>query len=411
MNRGVPIKKITKQPYPLEKYLEPKQIFIPLIANKDDDITVLVKKDDYVFEGDMVAKSKGDLRIPIHSSVSGRVLGFDEMSYLNNEKVKCLVIQNDFVDKLDNQEYSLNSYSKEEVVNRMKENGVVGLSGTAFPAYVKYNNEIKTLIVNAVETDPEATTDAILVKEKCEELLEVVDALVEIYGMNEGIIAVRKNDYSTQRVINDYIGTYIKLKMVEVPNVYTAGWECELVHYVKKVSYKNYPTEKGIVVSSVATIYAIYECLKYNKPLTQRVVTFSGDKLARTANVLVKIGTPVRDIITILGGTLDGDKMLIANGSLMGTSIASDDLVISSDLTSVSVISALAEPEEKTCLRCGECVLVCPVKLSPVLIKEATENIKDYRPHKCIGCGLCSYICPAMINLRRRVERAKEDVS
>ncbi len=409
MNRGVRLKKTSKKLYPLQKFLNPTKIYIPLIAHKSENLTVLVKKDDSVIEGEMVAKSKGDFRIPLHTSISGKVLDFTEKYYLNNQKVRCVVVENENVDKLGEEEYKLNDYTREQVINKLKENGIVGLSGTGFPAYVKFDNDLKTLIVNAVESDPDTMADAALLNEKCEEILEVSDALVEIFGMNEGLIAVKKNDWADKKVINNYIGTYVKLKLVEVPDYYTAGWERELVRRVKHINYKNYPTEKGVIVCNVATIYAIYETLKYNQPLIERIVTFNGDKLKNHANVLVKIGTPVRDVIEFLGGTLPGEKMLIANGPLMGASIASDDLVISSDLTCVSVISTQEENIESVCIRCGECVLVCPAKLSPVLIKEATETAAQFRPHKCVSCGLCSYICPARIDLRTKVEKAKED--
>ncbi len=411
MSRGIRLEKTIKEIYPFKKYLNPNKVYLPLVAHKSEDITVLVKKDDYVVEGDMVAKSKGDLKVPLHAPISGKVLGFEQKYYLNNKKVKCLVIENDFVDQLDDKEYQLYDYTKEEVINKLKESGVVGLSGTAFPTYVKYDNDLKTLIVNAVESDPDTSSDAILINNKCEEILEVMDALVEIFGMNEGIIAIKKNDLLIKKIIKNYIGTYVKLKLVEVPDYYASGWERDLVWRIKKEKYKNYPIEKGIVVNGVATMYAIYETLKYHQPLIQRVVTFSGDKLEKPANVLVKNGTLVSDVIDFLGGLEEGSKMLIANGPLMGESIASYELVVSSDLTAVSIITALEECKEETCLRCGACVLACPAKLSPVLINEATDNLKQFRPQKCVGCGLCSYVCPANINLRNKVQRAKEEIA
>ena len=410
MAKGVQITKTNQELYPYLEYLEPTKVYIPLIAHGDENITILVAKGDQVNAGDMIAKSKGVFRTPIHASIGGTIIDITEKYYLNGKKIKCIEIENDFVETINLEENDLASFSKENIINLMKENGIIGLSGSGFPAYEKYENELKTLIVNAIESDPFTTCDFRLMEKKCEEILEITDFLVDAFGMNEGLIAVKKNDDQLKKIVKNYIGTFVKLKLVELPDYYTSGWERELIRRVKKINYKNYPTEKGIVVNGVGTMYAIYEALKYNKPLMERVVSFGGEKLKKRGNVLVKIGTPITEVIDFLGGVEEGEKMLITNGPLMGQSIASEDLVVSGDLTAVSLIKAIDEVTSKTCIRCGECIAVCPVKLSPVLINEALEEVKHFRPQRCISCGLCSYVCPSHINLRTVVQKAKEDV-
>ena len=401
-------------------YNKPKRVYIPLVSQNDTNITVLVKKGDYVFKGSIVGNRKGSLRIPIHSSVSGTVIDFEEKLYMNGDKVKCAVIENDFKEKIENRKSvkkRINDFTKEEFIEIIKDRGIVGLGGAGFPTYVKYdtNNKIDTLIVNAVECEPYITADYVLVKEKCEEILEAIDAILEINNIKEAIIAVKRGNNDLKNYINNFIGTYLKIKLVEVPSLYPMGWERGLVKVVKHVSYKKLPIEKGIVVNNVSTIFAIYEALKIGKPLIERVITFTGDMLKQPQNVLVKVGTPASEVIAAIGGyKRNKDINFIAGGPMMGLGLPSDDLIISSNLNCILVLKDAKNTVPIECLRCGKCVSACPAKLSPVLIKDSLKNIerlKELEPNRCVECGLCSYICPSKINVRQYVRQAKKNIS
>lgn len=394
---------------------KPKIVYIPLISGSDTDITVLVNKGEYVYKGSIIAKRKGDFRIPIHSSVSGKVIDFEEKTCFNGQKVKCVVIKNDFEENIEQKSLvkkDLNKYSKEEFVNILRDNGIIGLGGAGFPTYVKYeSNKAKTLIINAIECEPYITADEILAKTKCEEILEAIDAIIEINNMEEAIIAIKETNIELKKFFDNYIGTYLKIKVKTVKNYYPAGWEKNLVKDITGKEYDNLPLEVGVVVNNISTIYAIYEALKYNKPLIERIITFSGDNLKTCSNVLVKIGTPIKDILEQLG--LKEQGIIISGGPMMGIKVE-DDLVISANQNS---ILALKEKDnyQLNCLKCGKCVEVCPTKLSPVLImkninsKQPNINrLKEMRPQKCIECGLCSYICPAKILVREEVKKAKQ---
>ena len=187
------------------------------------------------------------------------------------------------------------------------------------------------------------------------------------------------------------------------------GWERILIKEVTGKTYADYPSEDGIVVNNISTIYAIYEALKYNKPLLERIVTFSGENLEHPHNVLVKIGTQASEVLEQL--KMKPNSVIVAGGPMMGTKV--DDLVISANLNCVLAL------EDKitfstSCLGCGKCVSVCPVKLSPVLIMKNKQKkdrdikkLEKLHPEKCIECGLCSYICPAKLFVRQRVKDAK----
>ena len=395
-------------------YNKPKKVYIPLISGNDTNITILVKKGEYVYKGSIIGKRKGDFRIPIHSSVSGTVLDFEEKTCFNGEKVKCVVIENDFKEKIEQKlsvKRSINKYTKEEFLNLLMENGIVGLGGAGFPTYVKYEpKNINTLIINAVECEPYITADHILAKQKCEEILEVIDAILEINKIKEAIIAIKKENVELKQIFDNYIGTYLKIKIKLVPNVYPMGWERKLIKEVTHKEYDKYPIEEGIVVNNISTIYAIYEALKYNKPLIERIITFSGENLQDKRNVLVKIGTPVSEVLEQL--KVKENSVIVAGGPMMGKKV--EDLVVSANMNCILALEHKIDIPT-ICLKCGKCVEVCPSKLSPVLIMRTKvkkdkdiNKLKKLHPEKCIECGLCSYICPANLLVRERVKDAKK---
>ena len=401
MRVRIPKHKITEEK--ITVYNKPKKVYIPLISGNDTDITILVNKGDYVFKGSIVGKRKGELRIPICSSVSGTVVDFEDRMCFNGTKVKCVVIENDFKEKIEtisSVKKNISKYTKEEFLEILRENGIVGLGGAGFPTYIKYEGKKKTtLIVNAVECEPYITADQSLALVKCEEILEAIDAILEINGIKEGIIVIKKSNTVLKELFDNYVGTYLKIKIVQVPNFFSLGWERALVKEVTGKSYHKYPSEKGIIVNNISTIFAIYEALKFNKPLIERVITFSGE-VDHPRDILVKIGTPVLEIMNDLG--IKGNT-LIAGGPMMGVRV-SDDLVISSNLNCVLSLDHVIS-KETPCLNCGKCVRVCPARLSPVLIM---KNDKPYlESEKCMDCGLCSYVCPANINVREYVRKAK----
>lgn len=396
---------------------KPKYVYIPLISQNDTNITILVKKGDYVYKGSHIGKRKGNLRIPIISSVSGTVIDFVTKTYHNGDQVKCVQIENDFKEKYEDNRMTRKErvkLSKDEFINLLHDNAVIGMGGAGFPTYIKYNTneKIKTLLVNAVECEPFITADYALIKEHPEELLESMDMIMEINHIESGIIAIKKTNTELIEILNNYIGTYLHIKIVEVPNLYPMGWERALIKEVLKEEYNKLPIEKGIVVNNISTIYAIYEALKFNRPLTERIVTFTGFGLNEPQNVLVKIGMEAKEVLSSLK-VKENDVLFVAGGPMMGECIPDDNLVISSDLNCILVL-----PFEKTaptleCLRCGKCVQVCPAKLSPVLIKDNVNNIerlKELEINRCIECGLCSYICPSKILVREFVRKAKENV-
>ena len=361
------------------EFLNPKYVYIPLISDSETNISIFVKKNDYVYKGNVIAKKQGNFSIPILSSVSGIVIGFEEKYYLNGKKVKCIVIQNDFKELMEEKNSlvgNIEQIKKEKFIEILKNNAIVGMGGANFPTYIKYSTEKK------------------------------------INGIDEAYIAIKKSNTKLIDAFNKFIGTYPNIKIYETLNIYPMGWEKNVVESVLNKTYDKLPIEIGVVVNNVSTIYAIYESIKYNKPLTSRIVTFTGEGFEIAKNINVKIGTSVKEVIEKnLKYKNTSELLFIAGGPMMGNSIPSDDIIVTPNLNCVLVIPKNKELESINCLRCGLCMKYCPAKLTPVLIKDNLNNsdkLKSYQVNRCIECGLCSYVCPSKINVRDYVRRAKE---
>lgn len=397
----------------LQSFRTPKYIVIPMVRGLDQNVTELVKKGDYVLKGQLIAYLKKD-KFPFYSSVSGEVIGFEERLIATGEKVRSVVIQNDMAER-SKEEVGCSVITKEDFVDVIKNMGIVGMGGAGFPTYLKYQTEqkIKTLLVNAVECEPYISADLAVILKKGEAILQAIDQVMKFYQIEEGIIVVKKENKEAIQLFQQFIGTYLNIRLETVENYYPAGWERNLIQDVKHVTYDKLPIEQGIVVNNVSTMYAIYEALKYQKPLIERVVTFAGEGFQKPQNVLVKVGTSAQEVISSLVGYKRNKHLVfVVGGPMMGNSMPTDDVIITASVNSILVLP-YQEEIVQTCMRCGKCIQVCPVHLCPVLIKDhvdSKEELRSLEVERCIGCGLCSYICPAKIAVRDYVARAKKKV-
>lgn len=392
-------------------YDKPKYVYIPLICGNDTKLKLEVNVGDEVSIGQVLARREGIFELPIHSSVNGKITGMEERTIYNGNKVNCLVIKN-IGKEPKYEEYDINKYSKEEFIDLLKQGGIRGLGGADFPTYVKYNtNNLKYLVVNAVECEPYITSDYMTMKKHYEEILLCIDTIMNINKLEKAYIAIKGHNKEVINLFNTLIGTYPNIIIKKVPDLYPMGWEKNLVRYIFNKEYNKLPSEVNVVINNVSTIYSIYEMLKYHKPLVDRIVTISGDMVKKPVNVFTKIGTSVDELLDKVGIKKRG-CIIISGGPMMGK-LVDEEVVISSSVNSILVL----KKEESTplvCLRCGKCSNACPAKLSPVMIKDNIDNIdtlKELEPLRCVECGLCSYVCPAKINVRDYVIDAKKKVS
>ena len=417
MNKPLKINSSYKIDYNIDTTFKPELVYIPLENRYGNTYKYLVKEGDYVYKGQVVAINKYH-NFPIHSSVSGYAVCGSNKIISNGKKIKCVVIENDFKEKYEKSKLKkkdISKYTKEMFINDLRENGISGLGGADYPTFLKYSiDNIKCLVVNAVECEPFVSCDKVVVANYADNILEAIDNILDIMKIPRAIIAISNNDVKSIRMFNKYIKTYPNISLSLVENAFPNGWERLVIRNTLGIEYDRYPSDKGIIVNNVSTIYAIYEMFKYNRPLTERVITITGTGIKKRKDVKVKIGSLASDVINEIDEYKNIKKPLfVVGGPMMGKSMPCDDVVITKDVTSILVIDDNFE-KNLPCIKCGKCTMVCPVNIMPVLIMENINNIDNLNKlkcNKCIGCGLCSYICPSKIEVREFVNIAKEKVN
>lgn len=362
--------------------VHPNHVYFPI----PEGYKVLVKLGDEVKKNTILATKEDNTSIV--SSVAGKVSQCDQIIKIDNNHSEAKEL------------FDTTNIDKNKFISLLKDSGIIGMGGAGFPTYKKYMlDKIDTLIVNAVECEPFITSDYTIVKLRAQEIIECLKRIMEINNIKKCIIAVKKHNNDINEFFTPYLTKNITLKKVN--DFYPAGWERKLIKEVLNITYEKYPSEKNIVVNNVSTIFAIKRLLD-GKRLDARMVTVTGD--IDSSNYLVKIGTSVYHLIRDIN---TDDKEVIIGGPMMGTLYKNEYVT---PTTNCVLVLNKKRYKELPCVRCGKCVMVCPVKIEPVLIKDNLDNpdyLKKLNPKKCMECGLCSYICPAKINLRDKVIEAK----
>ena len=390
-------------------------IYIPLESKLGYSYKETIKVGEYVYIGTILGKNS-ITDTPLLSTVSGTVVGFENKYISNGKNVRCIVIENDFKEKYLNKtgkKTDITKYSKDEFIYTLKKLSILGMSGTAYPEYMKYEtkNKLKYLIVNGCECEPYASSDSALMYNKPEEILECIDAIIEIMHLKKAYIAINEKNEKIIKNFLKYINTYPNIKIYPVTDGYPNGDKKYLISEILNLNYENNPSEVDVVCENVSTIYAIYEALKYYKPQTERIVTITGYGVANPSNYKLKIGTNLNEVLLkkrIFKNLKN--PILLSGGAMMGISIPSTDFIITSDVNCIIYMKKIEEPQEE-CIKCGKCSEVCPMNLIPSMIIANKDKAKELKIDKCSECGLCSYICPAKIEIREEILKIKEDIN
>ena len=393
-------------------FSNPSRVYVPLM-NGNIHCECLTKKGRRVRKGSVIGK-RADIDFPIISPVSGTVVGIKDCLYLNGEEVPCVVIANDKKERLVKKTSvkDITSYTKDEFVDLLRKCAITGMGGSDFPAFIKYKADSEILIVNAVECEPYLTADTMLIKLKADIILESIDAIMKINNMKKCFIAYKENNTEVKDSFLKYLGSYENIVLKPVKNVYPAGWERHVVKSVLNLEYDRFPSEIGVIVSNVSTVFAIYKALKYQRCITKRIVTISGEGFTEPVNVLVKIGTNMSSVIKKIGEYRGENLKFIAGGPMMGNSLPTDNVISTNALSAVTIISDTFD-EINECMKCGRCINNCPAGLDPVFIYKNLDNIdklRELNPELCVSCGICSYICPSKLGLKDAVLIAKKKV-
>lgn len=404
----------------IEKAKVPKTVVLPLCQHVGAPCEPLVNVGDQVKVGQKIADSKAAVSTPIHSSISGTVVEISPKLAPTCVEVQSIVIESDGKDEwVEISGLDAEKASKEEILAKIRECGVVGLGGAAFPTQVKLNppkdKRVEVLIINGAECEPFITSDHRLMLEEGEKILQGAKIAARILGVQRVIIAIEENKPDAIENMKKLVGNEFEVMLLKTK--YPQGDERHLIKTVvnKEVPAGGLPFDVGIVVQNVGTVKAIYEAVQEGRPLLERVVTVTGD-VKDPKNLLVRIGTPFSQLIEECGGPVGTIKKLVCGGPMMGMAQPGDAPVVKGTTCVLVFNEARAkEEEEKSCIRCGRCIDACPMGLLPVTLSKLVERRKfetcpKYNVMSCDECGCCAYVCPAKIPLVQLIRQGKSAV-
>ncbi len=395
---------------------DPDVVYIPLVVGMATDFDVLVKEGDHVCIGTKLAVRKS-VYVPIYASVSGTVKGIEKRMHASKRQQQHIAIINDHknehVKAIDIE--NPDEMKQEEIVDAIKELGIVGLGGSGFPTFLKYGHpeSIDTIIINGVECEPFLTSDHLAMKRDIKALFDGTKFLMRAAEASKAIIAIKEHKPDLFELLVEEAKNYSDITPMEVEDCYPMGWERKLVETITKKTYDRLPAEVGVIVNNSATAIAVSKGIRSGECISRRVVTMSGNGLKNPQNVDVAVGTPVNYIVEKIGGYIDDevDGFILGGGPMMGKSVMNDTFVICTYSNAITVLKK-ENIKPLPCLKCGECTLHCPAHLQPVRIMQAekagdADLIEKLNVFDCVECGMCTYICPSKIEVTDMVAKAK----
>ncbi len=408
-----PDNKVSKD-RPIEKLALPSKVYILTSQHIGAPAKVVVKANDKVKVGQIIAEKQGFVSANIHSSVSGTVVKIDNVMDASGYKRQAVVIDvegDDWAEGIDlspevKQEISA---SPEEIKESIARAGIVGLGGATFPSHVKLSvpkgKTAEFLIINGVECEPYLTSDHRLMLEKAEEIVIGVRILMRALGVEKAFIGIENNKPDAVEKLSSASASYRGIEVCPLKVKYPQGGEKQLMEALVNREVPpppGLPIDVGCVVFNVGTVFAVYEAVQKNKPLVERVVTVTGKSLKAPGNFLTRIGTPVSVLINAAGGMPEDTGKIISGGPMMGKALSTQDVPVSKGTSGVLLMK---EQESKRkpvapCIKCAKCVFACPLGLEPYLLARLSmrglfDRAKEEGIINCLECGCCSFVCPA----------------
>lgn len=396
----------------IETVPPPEKVFIPFIQHFGSPAQPLINKGDEVYLGQKIGEGKTLFSSSIHSSVSGKVLAVESYNHPSGNPVLTVTIANDGQDQLSPTIKEIEdpfSLTPKEMLEKVKEAGVVGLGGAAFPTAVKLSppkdKPIDTIIINGCECEPILTADYRLMLEYPEDILRGAEIIRRVTGAKQAIVGIEDNKREAFYTLKKHVQNS-SLKIALLKTKYPQGAEKNLIYALlhREVPRGGLPFDVGIVVQNVGTAKAIWDAVSKGIPLYQRVITVSGSGIKEPKNILVRIGTPFKDVVEFCGGLKDGVDTLIMGGPIMGIAQWSLDVPVIKGTSGILAWASSPPSLEFTCIRCSRCVAHCPMRLVPTQIMKLVkyDNLAEAETWgvlDCVECGCCQYICPSKIPL------------
>ena len=407
----------------------PKQAVFPLSQHIGAPAVPCVQKGDTVLVGTRIAEPGGFMSASIHSSVSGKVAKIDSIVDASGLRKPAIFIDVDgdewepSIDRSDKLVLQCN-LSREEIIEKIKNAGVVGMGGACFPTHVKLSPPkdctIDTLIINAVECEPFLMADHRLMLEYPDQIIIGIKVILKVLGIDRAVIGIEANKPDAIELMRSKTAMVSGIEVMPLKMKYPQGGEKQLIEAVTGRQVPPppaLPANVGCVVQNVGTVFAIYEAVMKNKPLFERIVTVTGKGLNNPCNLKVRMGTPVSQLIEFAGGMPQDTGKLISGGPMMGRPLLDDTAPVVKGTSGLLMIpeSDAARREERNCIRCAKCVQACPMGLEPYLLATASESsdwecAEENWIMSCIECGCCQSTCPSRRPLLDWVLLAKNRV-
>lgn len=413
----------------IEEFIDVEEVLIPLHQHTGAPNEPLVKEGDYVKVGQKIGDSKAKVYAPVHSSVSGEVKGIENVVLPTGKTSLAIKIKNDGKNEFlyEPKDISqVDNLSKEELLNIIKDSGIVGMGGAAFPTHIKLSpppdKKIEYLIINGAECEPFLTCDFRLMIEESESIVKGIEILNKIINPIKIFIGIEDNKIEAAKELERFVKSSPINNLTEIVILKTKYPQGSEKHLIKAITGREVPSgglpfDVGCIVQNVQTVFAIKEAVFDGKPLIERVLTVSGSGVKEQKNLRVKIGTIAEEIIKYCGG-INGDlKKIIFGGPMTGFSSYTLNIPVLKGTSGILLFTdkEAKEYEEYPCIRCGRCADACPMLLMPMLIDaysriELFEKAKYYGALDCIECGACAYVCPSKRHLVQSIRFAKSEL-
>ncbi len=409
---------------PIQDVLPGDVLVYPLSQHIGAPAKAIVAKGDRVLVGQKIAESGGFVSAPIHASVSGTVKTIEPRRVAAGDMVMSIIIENDGQyeeAELGLAKAALNQMSREEIVEAVKEAGIVGMGGAGFPTHVKLSprepEKIDYIIANCAECEPYLTSDYRRMLEEPEKLVGGLKVMLKLFPNAQGILAVEDNKPDCIARLRQLTEEEGKISVKALKTKYPQGGERQLIYAVtdRRINSTMLPADVGCVVNNVDTVTAIYRAVIEGRPLMERIVTVTGDAVANPANFRVRIGTSYDRILAAAGGFREKPEKIICGGPMMGFAMFGLDVPSTKTATALLALTKdeVSAMEPGPCINCGRCVEVCPGRMIPSRLADYAEHFDekafvDNHGMECCECGCCSYVCPAKRPLTQQIKSMRK---
>lgn len=400
-----------------------KEVVIPVAQHIGAPAVPVVDIGDRVLKGQRIAEAEGFVSANVHSSISGTVKKIEKRLVPTGNKVLSIIIEND--EKYEEMQYEVSGepWTKEFIRETVKDCGVVGLGGACFPTHVKLTpkneDDIDYVIVNGAECEPYITSDYRRLVEQPKEVIEGLKIILRLFDHAKGVIAVENNKPDAIENLTKLTQNEDRIEIASLKTKYPQGSERHIIYAVtkRKINSSMLPADAGCIVDNVDTVYNVYRAVKFHKPLTERIVTVSGDGISNPCNLEVPFGTSHQRLVEEAGGMDENTEKILSGGPMMGQAMFTLDVPV---IKGSSALLALKYDEIShsvmtNCLNCGKCAQVCPeglicAKLAQAAAANDMEGFIKMHGMECIECGTCNYNCPANRNITQSVRTMKKKV-